>query len=380
MPVPVLLEAFPMKRRHFFLSGLATTAFFARPRRPAHAAAQGHVGPTDTLMDVAGLQVGHAQDSIRRTGVTVILPDSPATASVDVRGGGPGTRETDALNGWNLVHRIDALTLSGGSVYGLAAADGVAALLGAKGRGFAMRKVAGVPPSPIVPSAILYDLDNGGDKNWGETPPYRALGMQAVRSASHSCALGTVGAGYGAMAGSLKGGIGSASWVTPQGYTIGALVATNSLGTVTLPHQRRFWAAPFEQGKEFGGLGISTETVPPDDWTGTKLDPAPRANTTLACIALDIALEQEELKRIAMMAQDGLARAIHPVHSPFDGDTIFAISTAQKTAPQEGRALLVTHLGSIAADVLSRAVARGVYLASLPPGMNVPLWSTLPRD
>lgn len=367
-----------MKRRAFCLSGLAATALTGSVG--VRAAGRGHVGTSNTIADVEGLKIGQAEDASRRTGVTVILPDRPSPCAVDVRGGGPGTRETDALNGWNLVHRVDAVTLSGGSVYGLAAADGVAAWLGARGRGFAMRHVEGVPPSPIVPAAILYDLDNGGDKNWGETPPYRALGIQAARNASRDFALGTAGAGYGAMAGRLKGGTGSASWVTPEGYTVGALVATNSLGTVTLPDQKHFWAAPFEQGNEFGGLGVSNARISPDDWTGTKLEPGPRANTSLACIATDAALDQDELRRIAMMAQDGLARAIHPVHSPFDGDTVFALATGTRPVSQENRALLVTHLGSIAADVLSRAVARGVYLATLPPGMKAPLWSDRARD
>ncbi|GBQ93635.1 P1 family peptidase [Asaia krungthepensis] len=366
-----------MLRRSFLRSSLIAGAAWSASSPSVFAASKGRVGESNSLTDVGGLRVGQAQDSRVRTGVTVILPDMPCPCAVDVRGGGPGTRETDALNGWNLVHRIDALTLSGGSVYGLAAADGVAAWLGARGRGFAMRSQKDVPPSPIVPAAILYDLDNGGDKKWGETPPYHALGMEAVSHAATNVTLGTAGAGYGAMAGRLKGGIGSASWVTPEGYTVGAIVATNSLGAVTPPHDRRFWAAPFEQGQEFGGLGVSTARVAPDDWTGTKLDPGPRANTTLACIATDAELTQEELKRIAMMAQDGLARAIHPIHSPFDGDTVFALATGRKSVAAEGRALLVAHLGSVAADVLSRAVARGVYLATQPPGMKATLWSSL---
>ena len=369
-----------MKRRDFLLSSLVTGLVLSDAARaapiPPHGA--GHVGASNSLTDVEGLTVGQAQSAETRTGVTVILPDNPAPCAVDVRGGGPGTRETDALNSWNLVHRIDALTLSGGSVYGLAAADGVASWLGARGRGFAMKRVEGVPVSPIVPSAILYDLDNGGDKSWGETPPYRALGIEAVSHAGRSVTLGTVGAGYGAMAGGLKGGIGTASWVSRDGYTIGAIVATNSLGSVTLPREKHFWAAPFEQGREFGGLGVSPSHIAPEDWSGTKLDPKPRANTTLACIATDAALTQDELKRIAMMAQNGLARAIHPVHSPFDGDTIFALATGLRKVPDEGRALLVARLGSIAADVLARAVARGVYNATQPPGMKSTLWSSLP--
>lgn len=367
-----------MKRRIFLSSLIAGTSLLPALRRARGESSAGHVGPRNDLTDIAGLRVGQAQSSRARSGVTVILPDVPCPCAVDVRGGGPGTRETDALNGWNLVHRIDALTFSGGSVYGLAAADGVASWLGARGRGFALGKRAGVPPSPIVPAAILYDLDNGGDKNWGDAPPYRALGMEAADHADSHLMLGSVGAGYGAMAGTLKGGIGSASWVTAEGHTVAALVATNSVGAVTPPHDRHFWAAPFEQGTEFGGLGVSTAHIAPEDWSGTKLDPHPRANTSLACIATDATLDQDALKRIAMMAQDGLARAIHPVHSPFDGDTIFAIATGKRPVAPENNARLVAHLGSVAADVLSRAVARSVYLATLPPGMKATSWSHLP--
>ncbi|HZU52099.1 MAG TPA: P1 family peptidase, partial [Sphingomicrobium sp.] len=185
---------------------------------------RGRPGPRNLITDVAGIKVGQADDPRVRTGVTVIVPEKESTAAVDVRGGGPGTRETDALNAYNLVHAADAIVLSGGSVYGLAAADGVASWLGARGRGYMAVPTPGVPRSPIVPAAILFDLANGGDKNWGLDPPYRSLGMKAIENASDAFALGTAGAGYGASAGSLKGGTGSASVVTFDEITVGAIV------------------------------------------------------------------------------------------------------------------------------------------------------------
>src|SRR5580704_12999952 len=212
-------------------------------------------GPRNLITDVAGLRVGQAQDDAARSGVTVIVADGRAVCAVDVRGGAPGTRETDVLAPENLVDAADAVVLAGGSVYGLAAADGVTAALGAAGSGYRMSPAPGVPVSPIVPAAILYDLGNGGAKDWGEAPPYRELGVAALRSAGVQFALGTAGAGAGAMAGRLKGGLGSASAVTEDGFTVGAIVAVNSFGSVVAPGGRTFWAAPYEIAGEFGGLG-----------------------------------------------------------------------------------------------------------------------------
>ena len=211
-------------------------------------------GPRNLITDVAGLAVGQAQDSRARTGVTVILPEARAVCAVDVRGGAPGTRETDALAPENLVDAVDAVVLSGGSVYGLGAADGVTAWLGARGRGYGLARDPIVPPSPVVPAAILFDLANGGTKAWGEEPPYRALGRAAAEAVALDFVLGTAGAGYGAMAGALKGGIGSASVVTAEGATVGAIVAVNCWGSVIAPGGRTFWAAPYELAGEFGGL------------------------------------------------------------------------------------------------------------------------------
>ena len=369
-----------MNRRTLLASLAGGAAFLAADPRLARAQASGTggPGPLNLITDVPGLQVGQADDPKARTGVTVILPDTGrATCAVDVRGGGPGTRETDALNSWNLVHSVDAVVLSGGSVYGLASADGVAAWLGARKRGYGLSTQPGVPVSPIVPAAILYDLANKGDKNWGTNPPYRELGMRAVEAASRNFKLGTAGAGYGAESGALKGGIGSASFVTKDGVSVGAIVAVNSLGSPLVPGTKNFWAGPFEIGTEFGGLGASNAHVTGEDWGQAKVNPGARANTTIACIATDMDLDIDQMKRVTMMAQDGLSRAIRPIHSPFDGDVVFGLSTAKQKLKGPSADFMVARIGALAADILSRAVARGVYEASLPPGMEGKTWRTL---
>ena len=332
-------------------------------------------GPRNLITDVAGLAVGQAQDSRARTGVTVILPEARAVCAVDVRGGAPGTRETDALAPENLVDAVDAVVLSGGSVYGLGAADGVTAWLGARGRGYGLAREPMVPPSPVVPAAILFDMANGGEKGWGETPPHGALGRAAVAAATAGFELGTAGAGYGAMAGSLKGGIGSASAVSRDGLSVGAIVAVNSWGSVTAPGGRTFWAAPFEIDGEFGGLGPAGLMAGPDDWGRAKA-PAQARNTTIACVATDVALTPAQARRVAIMAQDGLARAIRPLHAPFDGDVVFAISTAARPMP-DAADFTVARLGALAADTLARAVARAVYEATPWPGSDIVCWRDL---
>ena len=325
-------------------------------------------GPRNLITDVPGLQVGQAHDEAVRTGVTVILPGDRAVAACDVRGGGPGTRETDALAPENLVEAVDAVVLSGGSVYGLAAADGVVAWLGARGRGYGLVSREGVPRSPVVPGAILYDLANGGDKGWGEDPPYRRLGREAVAAAGGAFALGTAGGGYGAMAGTLKGGTGSASIVAADGIAVGALVLVNAFGSVVAPGGG-FWAAPYEIGAEFGGRGTAGLAAAPDAWGLAKSDPKARMNTTIACVATDAALTPAQARRVAIMAQDGLARAIRPVHAPFDGDVVFALSTARRPLGPEAD-FTIARIGALAADVLARAVARGVYEAAGWPGVT----------
>jgi len=331
-------------------------------------------GPRNLITDVPGIQVGQADDRAARSGVTVILPDERAVCSVDVRGGAPGTRETDALNAETLVDAVDAVVLSGGSVYGLAAADGVVAWLGARGRGFGL--MPGIPPSPVVPAAILFDMANGGDKAWGEAPPYRDLGRRAVESAGLDVGQGTAGAGFGAMAGGLKGGTGSASAVTFDGYVVGALAAVNSWGSVIAPGGRTFWAAPFEIGDEFGGLGPAGLRAGPEEW-GSAKRPAEARNTTIACVATDAILTPAQARRLAVMAQDGFARAIRPIHAPFDGDVVFALSTGRKPLADPDNYTLA-RLGALAADVLARAVARGVFEAKPWADAYVPCWRDLP--
>lgn len=330
-------------------------------------------GPRNLITDVPGLRVGQAHDEAVRTGVTVIVPDARAVCAADVRGGAPGTRETDALAPENLVDAVDAVVLSGGSVYGLAAADGVVAWLGARGRGFGL--VDGIPKSPVVPGAILFDMANGGEKGWGEDPPYRELGRQAIAAAGLEFDLGTAGCGYGAMAGALKGGTGSASAVTADGYTVGAVVGVNSWGSVIAPGGRTFWAAPFELGGEFGDLGPGGLRAGPDQW-GSAKRPADQRNTTIACVATDAVLTPAQAKRLAVMAQDGFARAIRPVHAPFDGDVVFAISTGLRPLSDPAPYTLA-RLGALAADCLARAVARGVFEAKPWPGAYVPCWRDL---
>jgi L-aminopeptidase/D-esterase-like protein len=321
----------------------------------------GKTGPLNAITDVAGLLVGQATDTAVRTGVTVIAPLAPAVCAVDVRGGGPGTRETDLLAPENLVETVDALCLSGGSVYGLAAADGVVAALGAAGKGFVI--APGLKTAPIAPGAILFDLANGGNKAWGEDPPYRRLGAAALAVLSQQVAEGSVGAGTGAMAGALKGGVGTASLVLPDGGVIGALAAVNSIGSVVMPGARAFWAWPFEIAGEFGGVRPGPDwSMAPLDWGLAKGQALPRANTTLAVIATDYSLSVTQAKRIAIMAQDGLARAIRPIHAMTDGDVVFALSTGARPLFEPAAAALTT-LGAVAADTLARAVARGVFHA-----------------
>ncbi|MFT3727407.1 MAG: P1 family peptidase [Terricaulis sp.] len=321
-------------------------------------------GPTNSLCDVAGLTVGCAEDAAVLTGVTVIVPENRAVCAVDIRGGGPGTRETDVLAAETLADAIDALVFSGGSVYGLAAADGVTALMGAEGKGFGLVQLPGVPRSPITPSAILYDLANGGDKAWGATPPYADLGRKAHAARGPRVPLGNAGAGMGATAGALKGGQGSASVVSTDGYTVAALACVNCFGSTTMPGSRAFWAWPYEVNDEFGGVrpdaGVRAAA---DDWDGAKLNPQPRANTTLVCVATDAALTRADAKRVAQMASAGVARAIRPVFAPFDGDVVFALSTSAKPL-SEPKALALARIGAMAADCVARAIARGVYEAA----------------
>lgn len=317
--------------------------------------------PQNRITDIPGLRVGHATDLRLASGVTAILFDQPAVAAVDVRGGGPGTRETDLLDPERTVERVDAFVLSGGSAFGLDAGAGVAAWLAEAGRGFPV----GAMRVPIVPGAVLFDLPNGGDKAWGRYPPYRELGFQAAAAATEAFALGSVGAGTGARTGRLKGGIGSASAaVSGTGFRVGALAAVNAFGNATIGGGPHFWAAPFEVDDEFGGLGVPVR-VPPE----AHAFPAralPGAATTLAVVATDAALTKAQCRRLAVAAQDGLARALVPAHTPLDGDLVFAAATG--AVPLGDTVVDLARLGDAAARVLARAVARGVFSATSLPG------------
>lgn len=321
-------------------------------------------GTRNLITDIDGISVGQAEDRRVRTGVTVIVPEEGAVAAVCVAGGGPGTRETDLLSSGRLVEgRVDAICLSGGSAFGLAAADGVMAGLRARGRGFSLVPRPDVPATPIVPAAILYDLANGGDKDWGDVAPYAALGRSAYEGADKSFRLGRAGAGFGAMAGQAPGGTGSASIVTGDGITVGAIAAINSFGSVRIPGSEAFWAWPFEIGGEFGGARPEPDlSFDAEDWGAAKLNPNPRENTTIACVATDAALSRDEAQRVAQMALAGMARAIRPIFAPTDGDVVFVLSTARREV-DGSRALTVARIGELAASTLARAIARGVYIA-----------------
>ncbi|VAV90278.1 ENDO-TYPE 6-AMINOHEXANOATE OLIGOMER HYDROLASE [hydrothermal vent metagenome] len=311
------------------------------------------------LTDIPGLLVGNAHDEKIRTGVTVVRCTSPMVCAVDIAGGGPGTRETDALAAENLVDAVDAIVLSGGSVYGLAAADAVVAKLGANGEGFGLSELPGVPKSPIVPAAILYDLANGGDKKWGEQPPYHRLGQAALANISTEFEQGNAGAGYGALAGSIKGGLGSFSIQSDAGFRVAALVAVNCFGSVMMPGSTRLWAEPFMQD----GQNAPTTSFELQDWGAAKINPGARQNTTLAIVATDLPLTPAQAKRMAKMAQAGLARAIRPIAAPFDGDVIFALAKNQPEN-QAVNALLLAQIGALAADTLTRAVGRAISCAT----------------
>ncbi len=311
------------------------------------------------ITDVAGVRVGHAEDLRLGSGSTAIVFDEPAVGSVDLRGGAPGTRESALLDPAQTVEGVDAITLSGGSAFGLDAASGVQAWLREQGRGFAV----GPSRVPIVPAAIVFDLNNGGDKNWGRFPPYRELGYAAAAGAAADFRLGSVGAGTGPTTVNCKGGLGSASAQSADGHIVGALAVVNAVGSVIVGPGPWFWAAPFEQHGEFGGLGL------PNPFPSGALEPrtkiTPRVSTTLVAVATDAVLSKAQAKRLAIMAQSGLSRAIYPVHTPLDGDVVFAVSTGRKPLPDPMLAL--TQLGALAANVVARAIARGVFEASTLP-------------
>ncbi len=326
----------------------------------------GGSAPVNNLItDVAGLRVGHADDARLKSGVTVVLCDEPAVASAHVMGGAPGTRDTDMLAPEQTIGAIDAVVLSGGSAFGLEAAGGVMSGLAEAGRGVAI----GPARVPIVPAAILFDLLNGGDKDWGGASPYPALGRAALAAAARDFALGGAGAGTGATTVNLKGGLGSASMRLDGGITVAALVAVNALGQATVGDGPHFWAAAFERDGEFGGLG---PPVPfPAGATALRYKGQSEAatSTTIAVVATDAPLSKAEAKRLAVMTHDGFARALWPSHTPMDGDIVFALATGRADAATD-----MIAIGAAGAACMARAIARGVYEATPAPGDLLPTW------
>jgi L-aminopeptidase/D-esterase-like protein len=324
------------------------------------------------ITDVGGIRVGqhHRVDADATlgsgwaSGTTVVLTPPGTVGAVDGRGGAPGTRETDLLDPSNSVRHVDAVVLSGGSAYGLAAADGVMSWLEEHGRGVAME--GGVVP--IVPAAVVYDLPVGG---W-QCRPTAAFGYAAAEAAGTEVALGTVGAGAGARVGVLKGGVGTASVTLESGVTVGAIVVVNAAGEVIDTATGLPWQA--DQSEEFG------LTRPPADqiaaFAARNVEFSP-LNTTIAVIATDAALSPAGCRRIAIAAHDGLARTIRPCHTPLDGDTVFALATGAVEVPPDPETpasmspevSLITAVGAAAADVLARAVLVGVLAAESVAGI-----------
>ena len=314
------------------------------------------------LTDIAGIAVGHATDLRLGSGATFIMFDRPATASVVILGGAPGSRDTAMLEPEMTQQQVDGFMLSGGSAFGLDAAGGAQAALRAQGRGLRL----GPAVIPLVPQAIVFDLINGGNKDWGVFSPYRDLGYQAALAAAPGdFALGSIGAGTGATTATVKGGVGSASAITGTGHIVAALAVVNAIGTATIGDGPHFWAAPFEVGHEFGGRGWPASLVPNDLALRAKgrIPPGETA-TTIAVIATDAVLTKSQVKRLCIMANDGLARALLPAHAPSDGDTVFGAATGAKPMASDSD---LTILGHVATQVMARAIARGVFEATPLP-------------
>jgi D-aminopeptidase len=326
------------------------------------------------ITDVPGVLVGNAHDARAATGATVAMFDHSTTVGAITLGGAPADRNVTMLEPEMTRGLVDAVVLSGGSVFGLDAAGGATSVLSQQGKGAQFGGIV----VPVAVQAILFDLMNGGEKDWLKhpamhRPPYWDLGRDAALAAAPDFALGTVGAGYGATTANLKGGLGSASMRTRNGFTVGALAAVNAIGMATIGDSPHFWSGAYEQGAEFGGKGWPA-TVPQAALDiRFKGQPVEATATTIALVATDAKLTKAECKRLAIMANDGLGRALRPVHAPSDGDTVFAAATARVTTAMDP--MLLTELGAAAADCLARAVARGVYEAkALPYPKAVPDW------
>lgn len=343
-------------------------------------------GPLNSILDVEGLSVGHAVDHRLASGVSVVIPEKPAVAAVHVMGGAPGTRDTELLSPEETVERVDALVLAGGSAFGLGAASGLMAWMSDQGRGFRVGDVR----VPIVPAAIMFDLLNGGDKDWGRFPPYRNLGWTAAEDADREpFDCGSTGVGFGATTADLLGGLGTASVVLPSGHIVAAMVVVNAVGSATIAGGPHFWAAPFEIDGEFGGLGLphpwpAAASMPrlksaaaPDGGT-----PTTGAATTLGIVATDAVLTKAQAKRLAIQAHDGFARALWPAHTPLDGDLIFTLATGERRLGDPLADMIA--LGIAAVNVTARAIARGVHAATAKTWAKQPSWrerfATMPSE
>lgn len=322
------------------------------------------------LTDIPGISVGHVTDPALGSGTTAILFDDLVTASGIILGGAPGSRDTALLAPEMRVEGVHAFVFSGGSAYGLDAAGGVQAALREQGRGLNIRGAL----VPIVSQAVIFDLLNGGNKDWGLFSPYRQHGYDAACAARYGgFALGTVGAGAGATTATIKGGIGSAAGIAASGHIVAALAVVNAVGSVTIGDGPYFWAAPFERDGEFGGRGWPASVTAEDLRVRFKGTPLPANATTVALIATDAVLDKGQAKRLAIMANDGLARAIFPAHAPTDGDTVFAAATGRRPLADVDRDLI--EIGATATAVMARAIARGCYEATtLPYPDALPAW------
>lgn len=316
-------------------------------------------GFLNSITDVPGISVGNYTDEDILSGVTIVLTEPEAVAGVDVRGGSPGTRETDLLSPINRIERIDAIALCGSSAYGLNAVTGVMRYLEEREKGYLIGDGEIVP---IVPATVLYDLGRG--KRQGYIPANAGY-IACNNAVKGRFDTGNVGAGTGAISGSVKGGLGTASTVIEDGTIIGALVAVNSSGTSFDPSTGGFYARHLELGQEFGNLRSDLKLNPP---VYTKRESTKEENTTIAIVGCNMKLNKVQATKIAQMAQDGLARAIYPIHTPFDGDTVFSVSTSILESPLMGCSERKIHryigmLGAVAADTLSRAVIHAILSA-----------------
>ena len=344
-------------------------------------------GTYNFITDVDGVQVGHAENLEIGTGVTVITSDKPFSAAVDVRGGGPGTRETDMLSLENSIGRADAIVLSGGSAYGLDACAEIQDLLRQDQKGYKL----GNAIIPLVPGAVIFDL-NINEKphvnEVGNRSPWRILANKAYNSLNKQLQQGSYGAGCGATTATLKGGQGSSSWKQKlsngKEYTVGALVINNAVGNPLLNEGPNFLSGFLEYKNEFGGYGASLESY--DHILRAKRIPSSlgqsnifndiASNTVIGIVATDAPVTRAHLKRMAIMAHDGIAKSVSPAHTPMDGDTIFAISTSDVSYKEVLENTDILALGARSSDCLARACNRAVFEATII-GKSKPAWKTL---